>query len=346
MKGCRNCFNDAGPTEVNAKRPERGVCDFCGPVNGTGFVWDLEEWSDPFAQLFDSYVVDESGSPIEQCLLADWDFFTHNDASTVRSFIEAVFPGGHEFLGDGVRVGHRLKAAADSSIRIWDQLIDHLKFSNRFFPPKTIPYERLEALGEVIVKNSRPVLAGSSLFRGRMISEPVPLSAADMGMPPRHLARGGRGNPPGIPHLYLALERETCVAECRPGMNEYISVAEFQAIKDFTTLDLETVDAINPFTSSPDGDASLYLHSRAVLTRLRSEISTPARSSDSNLDYISTQFLCEYVKSLGLSGVIYPSTLYGGGTNLVLFNPEVVEIREDVQAYRIVRDSIQVERAN
>ncbi|WP_143536585.1 RES family NAD+ phosphorylase [Rhodococcus sp. 05-2254-6] len=328
---------------MTTARPERGACDFCSSAESDGFVWELTQWSDSFAQLLDNYNVDPKGVSIETCLVADWDFFRFTDQSTIRRFLSGVFPDGHKLIEGDVSVGHRLGSEAHTLIEDWDRLVSHLRTRNRFFPPADTPYSKLKPLGEIIGQNWRTVSLGTSLYRGRPVTKPEPLPIAEMGMPPSHLARGGRGNPAGIPHLYLAFDMETCVAECRSGMNEFVSIAEFSASRDFRTLDLETLEAINPFVAGSDGDISNYLHARAVLKRLRTEISIPARSSDSNLDYISTQFLCEFVKSLGLSGVIYPSTLNPKGINLVLFDETLVDCSSAAQCYQVTQNHLKIE---
>ena len=56
-------------------------------------------------------------------------------------------------------------------------------------------------------------------------------------------------------------------------------------------------------------------------------ISKPVRSGDSKLDYIPTQFIVDYIKSLneseevGFDGIIFGSTI-SDGHNLMLFDPK------------------------
>ncbi|MDZ7917385.1 MAG: RES family NAD+ phosphorylase [Rhodococcus sp. (in: high G+C Gram-positive bacteria)] len=238
-------------------------------------------------------------------------------------------------MEDGILVRHREGGDAHDHIEVWDKYIDHIKTVNRFFPSSDLSYEMLNPFGEVIVQNSRSVEVGALLYRGRLTQDPAILDPTAMGKPPSELARGGRGNPTGISHLYLSFDRETCVAECRVGMNEYVSVARFDVSKTFKTLDLQSIDSINPFVGSSENNILSYLRARSVLLRLRDEISAPARSTDSQLDYISTQFLCEYVKSLGISGVIFPSTLRVGGVNLVLFDDSYVECSLNIESYQV-----------
>lgn len=41
---------------------------------------------------------------------------------------------------------------------------------------------------------------------------------------------------------------------------------------------------------------------------------------DSLREYLPTQYLCEYIKSLGIDGVEYASAMNRGGTNYAIFD--------------------------
>lgn len=338
MKACRACFNGAGPIDVAAKRPNHGVCDFCTPIASDGMVWDISTWENQFASLLDKYEVAPpgEGQPLEALIRSDWDIFSFDELPRIRTFLQSAFTTPHPLLDAGVLSQRRTTSDRIDHIDTWDRYVRHLTTTNRFFPPRDLPAESLDFLGEVILKNSRIVEEGKSYFRGRPTGRSVPFEISEMGMPPARIASGGRGNPIGIPHLYVASDRETCAAECRVGLNGFVSIATFRVTAELNVLDLAVVDSINPFTT--EGDVSNYLQARSFLKRLRGEISIPARSVDVQMDYIATQFLCEYAKHLGLHGVMYPSTLNESGTNLVLFGTEKVSADEKVDLYLIVRD--------
>lgn len=67
---------------------------------------------------------------------------------------------------------------------------------------------------------------------------------------------------------------------------------------------------------------------------LQKEISLPIRKLDKQLDYIPTQYISEFIKSLGFDGVEYQSSLYSDGYNLAIFNPEKLDCRT-TQVYEI-----------
>ena len=58
---------------------------------------------------------------------------------------------------------------------------------------------------------------------------------------------------------------------------------------------------------------------------LETELSKPLRRLDNELDYLPTQYLCEYIKHLGYDGVEYGSSLHENGINLVIFDETKLE---------------------
>lgn len=65
-----------------------------------------------------------------------------------------------------------------------------------------------------------------------------------------------------------------------------------------------------------------------LLQQFSEELSKPVLPEKSHLDYIPTQFICEYLRSLDIyDGIIFKSS-YGTGRNIVLFSEEKVNIQE------------------
>jgi hypothetical protein len=48
------------------------------------------------------------------------------------------------------------------------------------------------------------------------------------------------------------------------------------------------------------------------------------RRGENELDYLPSQYLCEFIKSIGFDGVEYRSSLYEGGFNIALFDDNKV----------------------
>ena len=60
---------------------------------------------------------------------------------------------------------------------------------------------------------------------------------------------------------------------------------------------------------------------RVLFDAISSDLSKPLRSFDSELEYIPTQYICEYFKYIGADGIMFKSSLRQNGKNLVLFYP-------------------------
>lgn len=91
-----------------------------------------------------------------------------------------------------------------------------------------------------------------------------------------------------------------------------------------------------PFEISSRGFAiDEFLKYRPYLLKLGDELSRPVRKQDEHLDYLPTQFLCEYIKSkLGFDAVEYKSSMNSDGYNLAVFNDSKLEC-VDVKFYRV-----------
>ena len=61
------------------------------------------------------------------------------------------------------------------------------------------------------------------------------------------------------------------------------------------------------------------------ITTLEFNLSKPRRRSDNELDYLPTQYLSEFIKSIGFDGVEFQSSLFSDGYNLAIFTPQKFE---------------------
>ena len=132
----------------------------------------------------------------------------------------------------------------------------------------------------------------------------------------------GRANPRFISYLYVAREKYTAVAECKPYMGEKISIATYKVKIPLDIFDISTrrncwedatyADILNNFLSM--------------------KFSSPLR--DGSKDYIATQYIAEYIKKLGFDGVCFSSSLHKGGKNITLYSDKKVEF-EKSEVYEV-----------
>ena len=62
-----------------------------------------------------------------------------------------------------------------------------------------------------------------------------------------------------------------------------------------------------------------------IIRKIGDEIAKPMRRFDKDLDYVPTQYICDYVKHLGYDGIKYKSTLMEDGVNYAIFDQRKFE---------------------
>jgi len=151
---------------------------------------------------------------------------------------------------------------------------------------------------------------------GRCIDrEPCGLSPNRM-KPLLHQAREGRANPIGIPYLYGANKKETAIAEVRPWLGQFISLAFFVVKRDMKLMNFVTEDPKQRFylTEPEPGEREI-----AVWADIDRAFAKPVTPDDETAEYVPTQVIAELFKSEGFDGIAYRSA-FGGGYNIALFD--------------------------
>lgn len=137
-----------------------------------------------------------------------------------------------------------------------------------------------------------------------------------MGKPPENKAKNGRANPVGIPYLYLASSLQTAIAEIRPTINDFVTVGRFKFLSAISVIDLQDV---SPFQFSESEDFEILVNKIGYLKKLGQDLSKPINPKDSELQYLPTQYLCEFIKKSGWDGVAFKSSL-SDEHNLTIFS--------------------------
>jgi RES domain-containing protein len=150
---------------------------------------------------------------------------------------------------------------------------------------------------------------------------PCPFAPERM-KPLTNRAREGRANPKGIPYLYLATQEKTAVAEIRPWIGSYVSIAQFALEREVRVIDCVTGDHRIMVTSQePEPEEC----ERDVWQAIDRAFSEPVTSTDDIADYAPTQVLAEFFRTNGLDGIAYGSSL-GQGHNVALFDTDVATL--------------------
>jgi hypothetical protein len=206
------------------------------------------------------------------------------------------------------------------NVDYWQKLKEQLKWEKRYLTDINFLTDDLGWDG--FFESKTIIEKKDILYRARLHStaDTDAFTESDMFCPPKHIAGGGRANPSGIPFLYLSDNEETILYEIRASFLDEISVASFGLAEN-----IEDCIVISDFTEVPSLFAPNDVNKRIKATLLKKvisrDLSTPMRRYDSDLDYIPTQFICEFIKVFtNVQGIKFRSSLHNVGNNVVLFD--------------------------
>jgi len=145
-----------------------------------------------------------------------------------------------------------------------------------------------------------------------------------MGSPHKTKVEDGRANPLGIPYLYLSKSIETTLYEIRAFYLDEVSVGEFKIKDDEEIILVDFTFSTGAFFNV--GHILDYTKSMLLKRLISADLSKPMRRYDSKLEYIPTQFICEFIRYItNADGIQFNSSLHKGGKNIVLFVQDKVE---------------------
>lgn len=194
--------------------------------------------------------------------------------------------------------------------------------SQEYSPPQLLPIISHLA-NELKLISILPLGTNYYRVREREDGADWELDLDQMGAPPAVRAAAGRMNPAGISYLYLAFEQQTALAEVLERPPCGAAIAQFDAQRDLTILDLTSLP---PLPSIFDDSCRDQREGLLFLNRFVEEISKPVRKDGrEHVEYVPSQVVSEYF-ALGfqangqpLDGIAYPSAVRPDGKNLVLF---------------------------
>jgi RES domain len=328
MKCCSACFRSGELKYFIESRQHQSTCDLCG--RNHVFCVDSRELIYSLTPILDLYESSDNGRSLASRLLSDFpdSIFVNLSEEQVETLLRGVFADDQELIAKYVDQHVVLACEEDDDrkaeiaelVTTWEMFCSEIKFNNRFHVTNSLNLKRLGALLSVM---ERSIPAGRIFYRAR-IGGGEGFRKDEMGQPPALKVQGGRANPQGISYLYLASDELTVIHEVRAGLFDYVTVGEFQLKEETSIIDLVDVVKRDPFAfvQTEEGSSALesFIAFRPFLTRLGEELSRPLRSSDSDLDYIPTQYLTEFIKSQGYSGVMYGSSQRPGGQNFAIFD--------------------------
>jgi hypothetical protein len=288
---------------------KKGKCSFCKAGNVT--LIQPEALTDYFDSLLEIYKEDTSGLPLNQLIQNDWAIFSFLKASQQQKLLKTIIQNPNL---PNLKFVPKYSQDVDI-IKQWHLFTEELKHKNRFIPERAPEKEDFEKFGSLlgkIIKKEK-----QKFYRARVNLEDKPFKLKEMKKPPATKVLNGRANPLGISYLYVASTAETAIAEIRGHKGEAVTVLEFSNKKNLELFDLrEPKNTISPFEWI-DEIEFIYTH-MPYLTLLGNELSKPVIPSKANLEYLSSQYLCEMIKLIGYHGIIYKSSI-ADGDNYVIF---------------------------
>lgn len=338
MKCCIECFRDSEIRSIIRTANQQGSCDFCSQTHT--YVYDLENDTaltvlfDEFLEIFTpltalppSYPHQEAGF-LSSLLFERWAIFT-GDSDRIQRLLTSICREKYQIMPTlfEERVGvsgfgddEYLNEHAILKTYGWLQFVQEIKEYNRFHTN----YMNKPVLQSFLACVNKEYQSKSIFFRSRLCSTPKGHPRKRMGAPPIEKASAGRVNPEGIRMLYLSDSEMTTLYEVRAGMYDYVTVGTFVLQQPLSIINLAEIDSISPFLANTQFGIDFMAHAVniPVLRMLAQSIARPLRSQDSTLEYLPTQYISDYIKSLGYDGIEYVSTMSRKGRNIAIFRED------------------------
>ncbi|MDQ3109487.1 MAG: RES family NAD+ phosphorylase [Bacteroidota bacterium] len=330
MNSCSDCFSSPYLKDIIARNKNIGDCNFCGSTEVS--IYQPRELLLFFKNIFDLYSLNEEGSLIENQIEIDFPnkIFSTLLHTNKKLLIEAIAEDEKEYyksiLKEKISLSYHTKPESSEKVNIlqvsWEALVAEIKNTNRFHLTNKFDLEKLSRL---LLRDERIIDKGKIFYRGR-ISSKDGFDILNMGHPPLDKTKQGRANPEGISYLYLANDLETTIFETRATLYDYISIGEFRINENIKVVNLRNSENFDPiFLADDDEKLEDFMIHLPFISKLEFELAKPLRRNDNILDYLPTQYLCEFIKSMGFDGVEYRSSLNPRGFNLAIFNPQKIE---------------------
>lgn len=314
------CFNDTELSQFIDSSLTIGNCDF---THRHAPVIDLNDLMDFFEELVGVFEVNaDAEQSMIDIIQSDWNLFASEDiANAIMSEVLRNI-GSALTINSMVVYNHEIQEVLTQ----WEKVKKSLKEEKRFFTDIDEFATGARLLSEFI-KDTQDLAAGNLFYRARLITQGKSYyQKKDMGCPPKDKTTAGRANPIGIPYLYLSQDVETTFYEIRASYLDHLSVGKFLIQRNLKMVDFtRTWSLYLLFINNSIEEAVIQMK---LFSAFSADLSKPLRRYDTEIEYVPTQYLCEYCKTLGADAICFNSSLHTQGINYVLFNPEDAECVE------------------
>ena len=318
MNICANCFADQELKAFISSFANKGDCPTCNVKAAP--VIDVSELLDFFQELVDNFEVVRNGESLKNKIQGNWSFFINHQVA--EKILNHLIPKLKTAIGNANSPVDYIQEIKDNH-RYWETLKEELKWSNRFLSNLG---QLLELGWDGFFNTQYQLTPSTELFRARVHHQSgnPALSKTEMFCPPPHIASGGRANPMGIPYLYLCDNPETVPYEVRASYLDEVSIGAFRLKKVH-----EHVTIVDFTEDTPLFQPELVketIMAKLLRDKISQDLSKPMRRYDSEIEYIPTQFICEFIRTYtGASGIRFSSSLHPKGKNIVIFDQYLME---------------------
>ena len=341
MYCCIDCFADEEIRNIIHSANIKDTCDFCGTHNT--YVYDIDknpaipELFEPLLEIYTPISELPLDFPREQTglmkdiLHSNWQIFNCSP-SVIYKLIKVLCANRYKEQSELFDYPIGIKESQDHSFfeensilkgHQWNEFVTGIKTKNRFHSNYINTGKLYTFLQCVVGTYSR----SSEMYRARICPEKG-FPSSEMGAPPNYIAKAGRVNPDGISVLYLSGLEETTLREVRAGLHDFVTIGKFELQQDIKIVKLTEIDHISPFLNALYGfSLTDYVINLPHLKTIAREIAEPLQNGNV-LDYLPTQYICDFIHSKGYDGIEYNSTMHKGGINLAVFDSNVFKCTE------------------
>lgn len=323
MNICENCFGDKELKAFISSEGELGECSVC--KSNTSKVICLDELLDFFQELLNCFELASDGKSLSSLIHGQWDLFT---STRVASDVLNVVINKLDTVFYNAEVQVVYSKEIQNNVNYWHKLKEQLKWERRYL--SDIDYLTNELGWDSFFESQSVINEDDILYRARLHQnvDDKCFDISSMFCPPKQVSTAGRANPMGIPYLYLSDNKDTILYEIRAAYLDDVTIAKF-SIKP--NLDRKVL--ISDFTETPTlyhpNEVEKRIKARLLKELISRDLSQPVRRYDSELDYIPTQFICEFIKVYtNVDGIKFRSSLHNTGVNYVIFDQHIMNCTE------------------
>lgn len=330
---CPNCFlGEYLKATIISRSTQQGTCHFCDSNNQS--LISPTELAIDFIPVVDLYENISAGKSLAQCMSEDWAIWNPSFDIKKREYLLDCILGKEistQFFA--LKNKDNLDAYARTG---WNAFSRGLKHENRFFIHKSDFFSHISQFGNFL-EQFRLKDIPQRFYRARINFDDNFFTITDMYNPPPEKAQNGRANPRGISYLYTATTPEGALHEVRPHIGAVVSVVDLE-LKDKSLTNIIDLRFLPGMISPFDMSDHLEEFSKEIpfWRILDAEMSRAIAPHNTDIDYLPIQYLCEYVKLQGFSGIAYKSVVSPNDDNfnVVFFSNQNMSFNE-IKRYQI-----------